>query len=103
MLLTAGFVSACDRPVACKDHKVEGGTRPSLTTIPKAVDTHTWSTCADGKTRSVRCTPAHMSNWKCFCAIDGTDTIESRRDANLPDDAAGATAIANAMCHWKLQ
>jgi len=48
-------------------------------------------------------TAAIVVAWKCLCNIDGQDKLESRREADVRDDRVGATADANAMCHWKLQ
>jgi hypothetical protein len=103
LLLGTTLLTACgERPMACTEYTTAASTRPSLTTFPKAVNGHTWSKCADGKTRTVTCTPGHLSAWKCMCRIDGVDKIESRRDADVDDDRAVATATANQMCHWKL-
>jgi hypothetical protein len=102
-LVGSTLTTACDRPVTCTDFKVEEGSRPSITTFSKPVTKRKWSSCSDGKTRSVTCTTGHWSAWKCMCAIGGVDKIESRKDADSPDDRDGATAFANATCHWKLR
>jgi hypothetical protein len=101
--LAALLLVACNKPVHCNDYALKGGERPSLTTFPKAVNTRTWSQCSDGKTRDVTCTPGHLSAWKCTCSVDKHPEIETRRDADLPDDRDGATSVANQACHWKLQ
>lgn len=95
----------CNKPVACASYDLDGGTRPSLgpTTFPRAVNKRTWSSCSDGKTRTVTCTPGHLSPWKCMCSIDGVDKLETRRDADFPDERVAATATANETCDWQLR
>ena len=95
----------CDKPVACASYDFDGGTRPSLgpTTLTKPVNKRTWSNCSDGKTRTVRCTPGHLSPWKCMCSIDGVDKLETRPDADFPDERVAATATANETCDWQLR
>ena len=104
-IVVAGFaLAACgEKPVACADYQLTYGERASVTTFTKANNAHTWSKCADNKTRKVTCTTGHLSAWKCLCNIDGQDKLESRREADVRDDRPGATADANAVCHWKLQ
>lgn len=103
MVLGFGVAACAEKPVSCTDYALTYGERPSVTTFSKANNSHTWSKCSDGKVRKVTCTTGHWSKWKCLCNVDGQDKIESRREADVRDDRAGATEDANAMCHWKLQ
>jgi len=86
--------------VICADYTTGSRARPSLTTFPKPVNSHTWTRCSDNETRSVTCTPGHLSAWKCTCAVDGVDAVESRRATDVQHGRALATADANQMCHW---
>jgi hypothetical protein len=104
ILFGAAALAGCgDRSVTCGEYTTDAGSRPSLTTFPRAVNSHAWSKCSDGKTRTVTCTPGHLSAWKCTCAVDGVDKIESRRETDVPEERGVATSEANQMCHWKLQ
>jgi hypothetical protein len=38
-----------------------------------------------------------------MCSIDGVDKLETRRDADLPDERVAATATANETCDWQLR
>jgi hypothetical protein len=104
VVLSTGATFGCKpKPIACAAFEVKGGSRPSITSFDKAVNKREWSQCSDGKKRAVTCTPGHLSPWKCTCSIDGVDKIETRRDADFPDEKITATAIANETCHWTLE
>jgi hypothetical protein len=38
-----------------------------------------------------------------MCSIDGVDKLETRPDADFPDERVAATATANETCDWQLR
>ncbi len=93
----------CSRQPSCEKFTITEGERPGYSSFRHPNDTAAWSGCSDGKTRTLRCTTGHWSNWKCICSIDGVEKIKARSEKTFPVERSGATAFANKMCEWHLR
>ncbi|MBN8223162.1 MAG: hypothetical protein J0L53_19775 [Spirochaetes bacterium] len=103
ILALAACMLQCSKKLTCEKFSVQAGERYGYSSFKHPNDTARWAGCSDGKTRTLRCTTAHWSNWKCFCSVDNSDKLQARTETAFPPDRAGATAFANKTCDWKIE
>ena len=101
--LGALVIAACSRQPACEKFAITEGERPGYSSFRHPNDTAAWSACSDGKTRTLRCTTGHWSQWKCVCSVAGAEKIKARSEKTFPTEPKAATVFANTMCGWNLK